>query len=751
MISRALIKNQPGRRWLRYAAGIGLLGFTLGVAGLALAVHDLAFQLDGNTSTAAGTVPDATVQVLDWDSLFNADGTNKAAIDPDNDPGFTAGSFTRDFGLKVSRTDACNLTNITSTTFCTADTTTFATGSKDTLNISGWQCNKDNNVNSKIDIMNAYAAQYTAANGDRIMYFGLDKNKDNGNNNVGFWFLRGNANCVAASGSSDWTGTHQEGDILVVSAFTNGGGVSSITAYAWAGGATGCIDSTGDENKCDGLSVANGGDCKDAATLDDVCATTNSGPNAITGNITTTWLTVDATIGVAHTVVPPNFFEGGINLTKVLESSGGVPSCFNTFIADTRSSQSLTSTLFDYARGQLGGCTTTLTTAAGNTANGGVASPTSIGTGSVSSGTDTATLVVTGTSTWSGTLSWYLCGPVLADGCDRAKGVQVTSRTVSNASVAADFVSTTANLTSAGRYCWTSHFEPSDASKAAGLLGDDDDGVNECFTVAPVTPTLTTTASCGASPCVLGSVISDKAFLSGTASRPGTNGGNTDYPSINANNGAAAGGSITWVLYGPTNGGCTDTKTLTTSSVTVSGDNTTTGYGPINYTTQAADGVGVYTFVASYAGNSPNTNAATPTACPDPTDTEEVTVIGSVSSSSAQRWLPNDRIVLTSTPGTTITGTLTATLYSGAFAGTAANCTAGTATAVSGQQYTFNPSGASSPAVFNTTNTTFFVGTKSDGTAGAAAGTYFWLIHYVDAGLSNPTDRCETSTLSITD
>ena len=41
-------------------------------------------------------------------------------------------------------------------------------------------------------------------------------------------------------------------------------------------------------------------------------------------------------------------------------------------------------------------------------------------------GTHTARLTVTGT-TFSGTLTFYLCGPVNTDGCDRTKGVQVGS------------------------------------------------------------------------------------------------------------------------------------------------------------------------------------------------------------------------------------------------------------------------------------------------------------------------------------
>ena len=91
------------------------------------------------------------------------------------------------------------------------------------------------------------------------------------------------------------------------------------------------------------------------------------------------------------------------------------------------------------------------------------------------------------------------------------------------------------------------------------------------------------------------------------------------------------------------------------------------------------------------------------------------------------------------------------TLYQGSFSGTAANCTKGTATAVPSQSYTFSPSGAASGTAYNTNNTSFFVGTKDDGTAGGAAGSYFWLIHYVDTNLDDPADRCETTSLTITD
>jgi hypothetical protein len=316
--------------------------------------------------------------------------------------------------------------------------------------------------------------------------------------------------------------------------------------------------------------------------------------------------------------------------------------------------------------------------------------------------------------------------------------------------------SSTATLTSAagtGKYCWHAHFEPNTASKNAGIDPQDDDGSNECFTVTPRTPTLTTSASCSASPCVLGSTLSDTATLTGTANNPDPNnpGPNSTYPTINGSTIPAA-GTITWTAYGPDS--CS-TVAMAATSRDVSGDGTypTASQTAVSFVPSA---VGLYKFVATYSGSGPNTNAPSTTAtCASPGANESVTVTGSASSSSAQRWLPNDRVVLSSTAGTTLNGTLTVTLYKGTFGGTASNCTIGTGVAVSGQSYgpiTVNP--GTNSFVYNTTNSTFVVGTNSDGTTTGAGtdGTYFWLIHYADTGgLTSPSDRCETSTISHND
>src|SRR6059058_3649607 len=304
-------------------------------AGSALAVHDIAFQLDGDVSASTTTSVGGSTQTLDWDSLFTAAGTNKSPLPA----GFTAAGFDRDFLSTANGS------------FVTSDSTTFATGSKDTLSITpGWQCNADSNVNSKIDIMNAYAGAFTAPGGHQIIYFSMERNSNAGDGNVGFWFLQDNVGCTSPGGSTPFSGSHTDGDLLVVSAFTNGGSVSTIDVYRWNGGANGSLGST---------PVAHGVDCKSTAGNDATCATVNGPTNGTGGTITTPWLTSNKTQGVGHSLVTSEFFEGGLDLTQ----SGLGGRCFNVFIGDTRSSQSLTATLFDFARGSIGECTSSTTTA----------------------------------------------------------------------------------------------------------------------------------------------------------------------------------------------------------------------------------------------------------------------------------------------------------------------------------------------------------------------------------------------------
>jgi hypothetical protein len=243
----------------------------------------------------------------------------------------------------------------------------------------------------------------------------------------------------------------------------------------------------------------------------------------------------------------------------------------------------------------------------------------------------------------------------------------------------------------------------------------DSTSTTECFDVAPVLPTLSTQV--GNASVTLGNPITDTATLTGTANRPGT-------PVINPTTpGAAAGGQIGWVIYGPDS--CT-TVAASGISRNVSGDGT---YGPVSFTPTL---IGVYVFQAFYSGDSPNTSPVPAIDCGSQPNTEKVTVIGNAHVTTAQNWLPNDTAHLTG--DTTLNGTVTFTLFH------SANCTG---TAVYGPVDVPVVNGAASGADYSTNNTQFTVST-------AGSTNWSWLVHYHDNVQTSPPDDCESTVVNIT-
>jgi hypothetical protein len=606
-----------------------LLGVTAAVATAgaffianAVAVHDLDFQLDGNIATSPDTSSEVgTTQEIDWEDLFDLNGDELPLP-----AGFDASTFDDDFVIN------------TNGSFNSSDRTTWATGSKDTQNINGggqaqsgtWQCKRDNNLLDKNDIMNAYAASYVATSGAEVLYFGLERNGNEGAASVGFWFLQdGTVDCegpVSGGGAVQFAGNHQDGDLLVVSEFTNGGTVSTIKAYLWVGGTNGCVDnpSPTTPGTCDGLPVASGGDCiTSAGPGDTACATVNSG--TLTG---IPWLTAEKTT-VGHTLFANEFFEGGINLTTT--GLGG--KCFNTFLASTRASQELGANLHDFSRGELGGCTSTTVTTPS------IDSEVIPAHGTLGV-TDSATITVTGADDWAGEVEFFLCrsSELDADGECSAGGTQIGSATPVTEETVMPVVSATAGLTAADDYCWRAVF----TSSTEGVPDSFDHSTTECFEVTPRQPVLTTDATDG--PVDFGQPISDTISLTNTADTPGTDGigpGGT----INATNRQPANGTISFTAFGPDN--CT--TVAHSGTITVSGDNTAYG-GPGSSTEFTPAAPGVYTYVASYSGDSPNTLGVPTTACPDPTGTEVVTVRQIPTSILTDQWVyPNDSATVSST------------------------------------------------------------------------------------------------------
>ena len=279
---------------------------------------------------------------------------------------------------------------------------------------------------------------------------------------------------------------------------------------------------------------------------------------------------------VGHALGTALFFEAGLNLTE----SGLGGKCFSTFLGDTRSSTSLTATLFDFSGGTLGKCQSGTVTTPSAGSDGSVA----IGANGTVAVSDHAVLTVSGgATTYGGTMTFHLCGPTpLSDAsytlCTTGGTLVGAAKTVSGPSPSA-VGSDNATITSAGRYCWRADYS---GDATAGVPASSDSSVTECFKVTPLQPAITTNAT-GAAGVVIGTAISDSATLSGATSN--------------------AGGSITFRVYGPNDATCTGTPAFTSAAVPVSGNGT---YSSGTFTPTAA---GTYRWIASYTGDLPNTLA----------------------------------------------------------------------------------------------------------------------------------------------
>ncbi|MFY9587795.1 MAG: hypothetical protein WAT66_10105, partial [Actinomycetota bacterium] len=222
-----------------------------------------------------------------------------------------------------------------------ADTSYFTGGgSKDLNDVPGWAWTTGDVAPDKNEITNAYAVAYRATVdttrndvGDLLVYFGLDRYANNGDAQVGFWFFR---DAVGMEPDGTFSGAHRKGDILVLSHFTQGGTVSDVNVYAWvgSGGSDGALD----------LKVS-AKSCAAAGANDPACAIVNQ------TNTPAPWTYVPKA-GSAGVFPQGSFYEGGIDITRLVP---GV-TCFKSFMAETRSSQSVTAQLKDLALGPFNTC-----------------------------------------------------------------------------------------------------------------------------------------------------------------------------------------------------------------------------------------------------------------------------------------------------------------------------------------------------------------------------------------------------------
>lgn len=340
----------------------------------------------------------------------------------------------------------------------------------------------------------------------------------------------------------------------------------------------------------------------------------------------------------------------------------------------------------------------------------------SIGTGVVGVRDSAVVSVVGGTATPAGSVAFSLC-KVDAPGLCTAGGTSVGSTSLSGASYPATVQSPTAYVTSVGRYCWRATFS---GDTANGIPSSSDSSATECFTVNPVTPTLSTRAGAGGN---LGSAVTDSATLGGTATQPAT-------PVINLTgaSGAKADGTITFKLMGPNN--CTSLA-YTSAGVTVDGNGTYNTPAPQFVPTQAGD----YYWVAVYSGSSPNTSGVTHNAnCADSAEKVTVTTVPS-SMTTAQEWVPNDSATISAPAGGNLAGTVEFKLYA------SNDCAVGGDAAIFTQSR--NVSGSSPQTTVTTTNTT----------PQLATGQFSWSVSYDSTNSAQrdiPVSCKETSALTVT-
>ena len=317
------IVGPPGsRRRRRFLAIPLLLTMMVGLLfiGTAAAVHDEAFELDGNIDDANP----AGGPEVDWDNDIVTTGAGGFSAPQTSLPaGFSAATAGPDFTTEIRRGVEVAVT---------ADTSTFTTNSKDILDISAeWRCVRANNVTDKGDLVNTYAVAYVNALGELILYFGAEKNDASGTNNLGVWFLQDDdvqCNDTQGGQGTAFTGDHVNGDILVVSEFSGGGSTATITAYVW--------DDTAVNNL---VQLGTSGICGTPGTDDRLCAITN-----VSNQVNPPWKTWDKDTGSLDFIDTQQFYEGGINVTAF-----GLDPCINTLLTNTRSSVSTTATLYDFA------------------------------------------------------------------------------------------------------------------------------------------------------------------------------------------------------------------------------------------------------------------------------------------------------------------------------------------------------------------------------------------------------------------
>ena len=355
------------------------------------------------------------------------------------------------------------------TTACGGDTTTVAGGAKngDAFTSIGTSSGA---VPAKDDLSNVYAVSHTRADtGHPEVFFGAERLVNNGDSHMDFEFLQSVVGVTAAC-TGTFTGNRTEGDLLVAVDFTAGGAVAGTSVYQWH-----CLAEPGPQ-------PLDGTVCNPAGATPPEHYELIAAPSFLTFLVNVAdipcggWVCRDAISGNSTIVSTNDFLEGGVDLA-------GIPfaGCFNTFLPHTRTAQSFTSGLKDFA-GPLSfrSCRDPVITSTSAPRQVTV-TPGASATDSVNVGNGGAGPVPTGT------VKFFLCAPgqTKPSGCTSG-GAQVGS---TRPLVAGRATSNPTTATSSpGKYCWRTEYAPDVASTGVFTAAAHTNATSECFTVAAPAP-----------------------------------------------------------------------------------------------------------------------------------------------------------------------------------------------------------------------------------------------------------------------
>jgi hypothetical protein len=599
-------------------------------------------------------------------------------------------------------------------------------GSKDPIDLDQWAW-KDGagGLPAKDNLEHGFAARYslpsTGTTGTcptpsgtgtcEMLFFGSDRFDNSGDATQGFWFFQDDnvgLGTNSVGGGTGFTGLHENGDLLVITDFSNGGGTSTIFVYEWDDTCPSKANNNPQPGQCGDTNLRLLGSSTNAncasATHTNFCGIVNS------STITMPWSFTDKSNTPNNGALNGEFFEGGVNLSQL--GLGGA--CFANFASESRASTSTDATLKDFVLAEFAPCEAEMTT--------------QVSDDSVIPGEavhDTATVVGSNPAlTPSGTVTFFMCtfaanSTDLCDDTDPAhEGVSIGTGTLSGvgdtATAVSPDVNTAASPLTPGRYCFRAEWPgdanyPQDPSPLVHFTGP------ECFTVAKLPSNTVTTPVDGSGTethtITLNDSVRDKAVVTGTAA------------------GGDPTGDVEFFVCGPIDAPATcatgGTKVGATKTLVSDGD-------PLTFTSNATSdpftptAVGRYCFRAEYGGSTiynPSSDSG-PNECFTVTDT--------TATATHQVWLPNDQATITSAHGAPISGTLSFTLHAGT------TCT-GT---VLRSAETFTLNNAASPVNRSTTNQTVTVEATAD---------VSWEVVFTS---TNPfvsgSTRCETTSLTIT-